>query len=95
MMGVKPASPAHPLDPSDLGRCLRLLDAVPEWKPGIRVMARESPEWDALTARWADLEALFLAEGGSLNPPYGTVMRRTYDLMKSIELSVRLKDLRA
>lgn len=94
MMGVPPGRSYYPCDPSDLGRCLRLLDAVPDWRPRIREMAAQSPEWDALTTRWSELEASFLAEGGSLNPPRGTVMQRTYDLMKGIELSVRLKDLR-
>src|ERR1035441_7297858 len=26
------SGPCYPLDPSDLGRCLRLLDVVPEWR---------------------------------------------------------------
>lgn len=85
MMGVPPGRSYYPSDPDDLGRCLRLLDAVPEWKPRIREMAGQSAEWDALTARWGDLEASFLTECGSLRPGYGARAPRTYALMKQIE----------
>lgn len=84
MMGVEPSRSYCPCDPDDLGRCLRLLDAVPEWKPRIREMAGQSADWDALTARWDELEASFLAEIGSLRPGWGARAPRTYALMKRI-----------
>mgnify|MGYP000641513243 FL=1 len=42
---------SHPLDPSDFGRCLGLLEAVPELRPHLPAMADESPVWAALVAR--------------------------------------------
>lgn len=58
MMGQKPPRPSHPLDNGDLGRCTRLLNAVPEWRPRIKEMAGVSPYWAALVPRWDELEAL-------------------------------------
>lgn len=49
----------HPYDNDDLGRCLRLLEAVPEWSARIGEMAQYSPEWAALCAEWDALRALY------------------------------------
>ena len=44
---------AWPLDPSDLRRCLLLLEAVPEAREqGVGVLAKRSPQWAALADRW-------------------------------------------
>ncbi len=40
MMGVPIERKSHPSDPSDLGRCLRLLAAVPQWRPRIGEMSQ-------------------------------------------------------
>lgn len=58
MMGQKPEKSAHPIDGADLGRCLRLLDRIPEWKPRLPEMAVVSPYWAALVENWPDLERL-------------------------------------
>lgn len=54
----------YPSDPSDLGRCLRLLDLIPEWAPRITEMAQYSPGWAGLVARWDEIAAKMAAEVG-------------------------------
>lgn len=89
MMGVRPARPYAPADPADLGRCLRLLRVMPEWRKRLPKMASESPYWAALVSRWDEVEASFLREVGSLDPPFGARADQTYALMKAIEGEVR------
>jgi hypothetical protein len=57
MMGVK-SDGSYPSDGGDLGRCLRLLEAVPEWKPRLKEMAAVNGYWAALVAHWDELAAL-------------------------------------
>lgn len=83
MAGVRDGPKDHPLDPADLGRCLRLLDAVPEWHPRIGEMASVSPQWAALVARWGDLRAAMVADVG-LRWEKGRAAPGTYTLMKQI-----------
>lgn len=53
----------HPHDAGDFGRCVKLLDAVPEFRLGLAKLNRpeHGPVWNAIGARWADLEALYRA----------------------------------
>jgi hypothetical protein len=75
----------HPRDPGDLGRCLRLLDLIPEWRASIMDMAPLSTAWANLARNWDELEATFRSEGdGSLSPPHGTPMRKTYNRMREL-----------
>lgn len=53
----------HPLDISDLGRCLRLVKAVPEAREGIRKLGQRDRVWRALDAAWEEIEAAADAEG--------------------------------
>lgn len=88
MTGIKPgerkiflrdARDSHPSDPSDLGRCLRLLDRVPEWKPVFgKKMAAVSKSWAALIKNWSKLETLYKEEVGSGRAP------KCYDLMRAV-----------
>lgn len=73
----------HPRDPSDFGRCLELLKQVPALKPMLPQMADVSPEWDALVARWDDIEKSFLAEVG-WEWQKGHRAAATYQLMKDV-----------
>lgn len=57
MMGVK-SDGSYPSDGSDLGRCLRLLEAVPEWEARLPEMASISPYWKALVEHWPELKAM-------------------------------------
>lgn len=71
----------HPYDPSDLNRCVKLLDQHDLAKlsfPG--AMASRSPEWAALDAAWGELTDLLkteIADGGVRAP-------ETYARMKEI-----------
>lgn len=59
----------HPYDPSDLGRCIGLLDAVPELRPHLPAMADVSPQWARLVAAWDELEALYWIESPAGRAP--------------------------
>jgi hypothetical protein len=54
--------PNYPHDPSDLGRCVSLLDAAPELREHLPSMADVCPEWAALVGAWDELEALYREE---------------------------------
>lgn len=58
-LGVKYA---HPHDPSDFGRCLGLLDAVPAFRDRLSMMSAESGEWDRLVHAWDQIELLYCQE---------------------------------
>lgn len=51
-----------PHDPADLGRCLRLLDAVPEWRDRLGEVAAVYPEWAPLVRDWTEIERLYVEE---------------------------------
>lgn len=53
--------PAAPLDPSDFGRCYRLLLLAPEWRARMPEMAAVKG-WARLAPAWEELTALFLKE---------------------------------
>jgi UTP:GlnB (protein PII) uridylyltransferase len=54
--------PAHPYDPDDFGRCLGLLEAVPELREHVPKMAEHGKVWTAYVAHWAEMEALYQEE---------------------------------
>jgi len=64
MQGVIKPYYEHPGDPADLGRCLRLLKLIPEWKPRIYEMSKHSKEWASFTAHWDELEHMMEQEVG-------------------------------
>ena len=56
---------AWPHDPSDFGRCVGLLDAVPELRDKLNVMRdanKHGAQWAALARNWTELEALYREE---------------------------------
>lgn len=55
-----------PLDSSDFGRCLRLLDKIPEWRPRLGEMSHQGPAWAALISHWDELERLY-REGSAVD----------------------------
>jgi hypothetical protein len=81
----------YPLDPADLGRCLRLLQRVPEWQPRIHEMAQYSPEWNALCASWANLAAEMEREVG-IGWEKGRSAPETYKSMRTILDAARSAD---
>jgi hypothetical protein len=64
MMGQRVVPEAVPHDPSDFGRCHRLLAAFPEWRARLSEM-RKVRGWSALVDAWPKLEALFVEESPS------------------------------
>ena len=60
LTGVPAASGwrGQPLDPDDMCRCIKLLEACPELAPRIGEMAKVSRNWAALVAHWDEIVAL-------------------------------------
>jgi len=82
MTGNKPESRYdYPVDGSDLGRCLRLLDLIPEWKPRMGEMRAICPQWAALVDHWDELSAMHAANH-----------KRLYERMQSILRPIENKD---
>ncbi len=79
-MGYSTASPSIPHDPSDLRRCLLLLEHVPEWKPRMNAMRSVSAQWALLMDRWDELLETYAEEcaDGSGQAP------RTYALLQQV-----------
>ena len=50
---------SHPLDSSDFGRCHRFLEAVPQSREQLHIMADVSPEWKSLVGRWDEITVLY------------------------------------
>lgn len=50
--GREQPEPAYPRDPDDLGRCIRLIEAVPEFGGKIPEMAHRGAHWLAVTTNW-------------------------------------------
>lgn len=48
-----------PHDADDFGRCVRLLDAVPDIKPELPQLAERMPEWAPIVADWDRLEGWY------------------------------------
>lgn len=66
---------SHPLDNSDLGRCLRFLEAVPEARPKLERMGAVSKVWATLVKHWDELAKMYQADPTS---------RALYDRMKEL-----------
>lgn len=66
MMGQYPSRqhwrPTTPSDPSDFGRCYRLLEVMPEWRGRLEEVAEKYPEWRGLVDAWDELTALYEEE---------------------------------
>ncbi|WP_155931552.1 hypothetical protein [Methylopila sp. 73B] len=72
----------NPADPGDFSRCMKLLDAVPEWRDRLPEMSGRSPAWRGLVARWAEIESVFKAEVAASPNPVHWSAPATYHLMK-------------
>lgn len=70
-----------PADPSDLGRCLRLLERFPEWKERIPEMAKASEHWARVVPHWDEVSASMVEEVG-IDWVKGKKAPKTYALMK-------------
>ena len=70
-----------PSDSGDLGRCLRLLELIPEWGPRISEMGQYGPSWAGLIEEWAGIVELYNTEGG-LSPTERPRWPETYQAIK-------------
>ena len=61
---VKPTE--YPSDGGDLGRCLRLIEAVPAARAGVDALATISGPWRRLASRWDELAAMHAANDKEL-----------------------------
>ena len=59
MMGVPVDRTDVPRDPDDFGRCYRLLQLFPAWKPRLDEVAARYPAWRSLVQEWDALESLY------------------------------------
>lgn len=55
----------QPEDSFDLGCCIALLDAIPEWRPRMGEMASVSRYWAAILPHWGELEIEYSIRGSS------------------------------
>ena len=60
-----------PSDSSDFGRCHRLLELIPEWKPRLPEVAEKFPEWELIVRHWDTLSAFY--EAGDQARVYGLI----------------------
>ena len=78
-IGKRPGDTAIPLDPSDFGRCYRLLKIVPAWRARLGELGACSAGWRPLVEAWAEMERLYeaeLADGTGSAPELYALMRR-------------------
>jgi len=71
----------YPSDPSDLGRCLRLLERFPEWESRINEMAVYGTGWIGLVKHWDKISAMMKEEVG-INWEKGRNAPKTYKAMQ-------------
>ncbi|MBS0918113.1 hypothetical protein [Providencia rettgeri] len=64
LSGQFSATNRYPLDGADLGRCIRLLVAVPELASQLHEMKACSPQWSAVIDNWDKWKGLYEAGEG-------------------------------
>lgn len=82
MIGADGDKESYPRDPSDLGRCLRLLEHMPEWGERISEMSEHGPEWAGLVSRWQSIRSTMIREVG-IDWSHGGRAPETYRAMQS------------
>lgn len=70
MRGLPLLEVHHPWDPSDFGRCYRLLAIAPEWRARMPEMATHGKVWSALASAWNELTALYEEEVDVTQDPH-------------------------
>jgi hypothetical protein len=87
MTGFPVQRHGYPLDPSDFGRCYRLLERFPEWRARMPEVAARFPKmWSLLVINWDRLTALYEEE---IKRPDGSAPR-LYRLLRDLECDAKL-----
>lgn len=81
--GIEMEHYSHPRDPSDLGRCLRLIALVPEIRACVDSLAKKSDEWKALAPIWDKLANTMEKEVG-IDWSKGRIANNTWNLMQAL-----------
>jgi hypothetical protein len=87
MTGSKCRDGSVPADPSDFGRCYRLLKHFPEWRLRLLEVVARYPEWCALVREWDALTELYEEE---IKRP-DRCAPKLYDRMKDLIDEGRIK----
>lgn len=82
-MGHVHSEGCHPSDPSDLNRCILLVEAAPEVKDAFPKIAALSKTWAAVIEHWDELREMFISEVG-YDWSNSKLARKTYDRMKQL-----------
>lgn len=84
LTGFAPERASYPCDPSDFGRCARLIDRVPEVKSAAFAALSDHGEvWPKLIEAWDDIHATMDAECGILWQKSSSA-KKTYDAMQRV-----------
>lgn len=74
---------AIPHDPSDFGRCIKLLEAEPALRDRLAIMRSVSNQWSQLVERWDEIERLLCEEAPDWSNGNGRAPK-TYALIQEI-----------
>ena len=77
---------SYPHDPDDFGRCYRLLELMPDWRPRMVEMVKYNAEWRALVGAWDELTVMY-AQAIAANQKYARPM---YDRMHALLSATRV-----
>lgn len=80
--------PDVPHDPSDFGRCYRLLQNFPEWKARLPEVAIAYPMWGPMVAAWDELTSMYEEEKQNKSGK----APKMYERMRSLVEEGRLAD---
>ena len=56
------ANAGIPHDADDFGRCIRLLDAIPEFRDDLHKVSEKYSEWEPIIDHWNELEELYRSQ---------------------------------
>lgn len=78
--------PSPPSDPSDFGRCHRLLRLMPSWRQRLPEVSAKYPKWQGLVEHWDELTSLYEDElaNGQKNKHGERMATKTYERMKQL-----------
>ena len=82
-MGAENKLLDYPFDPPDLGRCLRLIEIVPEIRTSVDKLAMRSIKWNNLAKFWDELSKTMDDEVG-IHWEKAHSAPKTYGMMKAI-----------